>query len=318
MKDLLVKLRLDVEALTEPGERLVGHPGHHKARAWLLVRVREAGLSAYHEAYEWPYEVKGEHFANVLARLPGHEPELAPMLVAAHYDTCGLQPGADDNAAAIAILLNAVGELRRLSLRRDVIFAFFDAEEPPHSLSDSMGSIHYYRSQRKETTHFAMVLDLCGHDVPISGREDLLFITGTESASELLDVVRANNALPGLRTVAVRNDYIGDLSDHHAFRLDHRPYLFLTCGRWPHYHATTDTADRLNYAKMIHIGEYVVRTLAQVDSKPLEEQGEDTTPLEVALIREHLSPLTDQFGLDVKTRSDVDVVVHGAMSMFGV
>jgi hypothetical protein len=69
---------------------------------------------------------------------------------------------------------------------------------------------------------------------------------------------------------------------------------------------------------MIHIGEYVVRTLAQVDSKPLEEQGEDTTPLEVALIREHLSPLTDQFGLDVKTRSDVDLVVHGAMSMFGV
>ena len=32
------------------------------------------------------------------------------------------------------------------------------------------------------------------------------------------------------------NRYVGDLSDHHVFRVNKRPYLFLTCARWEHYH----------------------------------------------------------------------------------
>lgn len=280
--------------------------------------MRQAGLAPYHGHYEWGYEIGGQSFTNLLGKVPGVQPELPPMLIAAHYDTCGLQPGADDNAAAMAIALDIIEPIRKLGLRRDLILAFFDAEEPPHFLSEAMGSIHFYRHQRKEEVHFALVLDLCGHDVPIPGREELLFITGTESASELSDIVRNNAADSELRTVAVLNRYVGDSSDHHAFRLDDRPYLFLTCGRWQHYHAETDTPDRLNYAKMAKIADFAVQALAQADGKALTDRGKDTTPLEVELIRKHLSVLTEQFGLDVRSRSDVEMVVQGAMSMFGV
>ena len=48
------------------------------------------------------------------------------------------------------------------------------------------------------------------------------------------------------------------------------PYLFLTCGRWQHYHQPTDTPDRLDYAKMGRIRDYLVRlTEALAQSAPL-------------------------------------------------
>ena len=53
--------------------------------------------------------------------------------------------------------------------------------------------------------------------------------------------------------MATLNRNIGDMSDHHVFRQQGVPYVFLSCGRWEHYHAETDTPDRLNYAKMARI-----------------------------------------------------------------
>src|SRR5262245_38037450 len=118
-------LRRDVEALARPGERMVGSEGHREAREHLLDRVRELGLAPYHDSFEWSYHHGDQAFANVLARLPGTAPEQPPVLLAAHYDTCGRQPGADDNAAAVAILLAMVPVLRsRGALERDVILGF--------------------------------------------------------------------------------------------------------------------------------------------------------------------------------------------------
>lgn len=52
------------------------------------------------------------------------------------------------------------------------------------------------------------------------------------------------------------NEYVGDLSDHCIFRANGVPYLFLSCGRWRHYHAQTDTPEKLNYRKMARLTRY--------------------------------------------------------------
>ena len=62
-----------------------------------------------------------------------------------------------------------------------MILAFFDAEEPPHFLQPTMGSIRFYEDQLQDEIHCAVIMDLVGHDVPVQGLEDLLFITGMES-----------------------------------------------------------------------------------------------------------------------------------------
>lgn len=104
---------------------------------------------------------------NILAHLAGTEDQLAaaPLLIGAHYDAVGddppgglRHPGATDNAAAIAVLL----ELARLlphvpfSLRRSIVLVAFDAEEV-----GAYGS-HALARQYKSTEHAPLLLNLDG------------------------------------------------------------------------------------------------------------------------------------------------------------
>jgi hypothetical protein len=146
---------------------------------------------------------------------------------------------------------NVIGQVRD----RPVVVAFFDAEEPPYFQTSTMGSIRFYQDQRTGPVHSAIILDLVGHDVPVNGLENLLFITGSESDPGLETAIRHNEPDSGLHTVPTLNSYVGDLSDHHIFRENQRPYLLLTCGRWEHYHMRTDTPWQAEHGQDICGGE---------------------------------------------------------------
>jgi len=47
------------------------------------------------------------------------------------------------------------------------------------------------------------------------------------------------------------------------------PYLFLSCGRWQHYHEESDTPDKLNYSKMARITDYTVSLVRKMGSTAL-------------------------------------------------
>ena len=302
------RLRADVERLATSAGRMVGTPGHARACAYLCARLGDLALEPYGDRFDLPYS--GGELANVIARVPGRNRSLAPVLIAAHYDTCGPLPGADDNAAAVAIALELAARLRTLPAERDLIVALFDGEEPPHFLGNAMGSIHWYHHQRRDPIHCAIVLDLVGHDVPIAGKEDLVFVTGMESDPGL---VLDGLDRPGVRVQPVLNRYVGDLSDHHVFRKNERPYLFLSCGRWQHYHQPTDTPDKLNYAKMDAIAglaEGLIRKAGAAELGGPFGSG-DTLALETAGIRRH-------FGVPARRRWQVDAFVKLAMASFGV
>ena len=61
-------------------------------------------------------------------------------------------------------------KLSSISLDRDLIIAFFDAEEPPYFMTDAMGSIYFFSSQKTEEIACAIILDLMGHDVPVMNK----------------------------------------------------------------------------------------------------------------------------------------------------
>lgn len=311
-------LRADVEALATSEGRMYGTAGHAKARAYLVERLRELELEPLPGGegpggFELPYEVGDTPMCNVMGVVPGRDRSLAPLLVGAHYDTCGPLPGADDNAAAIAVALELAARLRRAPAPRDVIIALFDGEEPPHFHEQSMGSIYWYCHQRRTPVHMALILDLVGHDVPIPGRKQLLFIMGMESDPGLVPADLDELDTPGLRLQPALNRYVGDLSDHMIFRANKRPFLFLSCGRWRHYHCATDTPDRLNYTKMAAItdlcGKLVVRSALAELSGPFG-QG-DSLPVELAGVRRN-------FGLPLRSRADIDSFVGMAMSNFAI
>lgn len=112
--------------------RPVGSKDHLRAREYLAQRLRDLGLApAFGTDLVLPYSLL---FANIVARLPADKPPAAhgtTILLGAHYDTCDETPGANDNAAAVAIVLEATKHLALRPIARDIIVAFFDAEEPP-------------------------------------------------------------------------------------------------------------------------------------------------------------------------------------------
>jgi hypothetical protein len=317
------QIRADVIQLAQPEGRMVGTSGHDVAAEYLIERLSQLGIEPYIDgSFALPYETNGQRFVNLVGQIPGSDPSLPPVLLGAHYDTCGTYPGADDNAAAVAVVLAVARTLVQTQAERTVLFALFDAEEPPHFLESSMGSTRFYEDQRTGQIHCAIILDLVGHDVPVPGLSDLLFITGMESDPGLERVVQNCAPTDVIRTVPTLNQYVGDLSDHGIFRVNERPYLFLTCGRWDHYHAHSDTPDRLNYTKIAAITKYAQALIAQVSSSDLNGPFETYSTLETELrfLRQSVEPVVQRMGLPIslQSRQDVNGLIHFLTDQVGL
>jgi len=321
------QLREDVEAICFPRGRLVGSPGHKKARKVLCARLEEIGCVPFRgDSFELPYQRSGQSFCNLIGVIPGSKPQLPPLLVGAHYDSAIAAPCADDNAAAVAIALSTGEHIAAdRELERDLIIAIFDAEECPYFSTGSMGSQRFYEDQRGDRTiHAAIIMDLVGHDVsihssmlglvpqvggilsklpglsdrdiPLPVLHPLLFVTGTESHPDLPETLEDAGVTDGLKVIATLNSYVGDMSDHGVFRENGVPYFFLSCGHWAHYHQRSDTPDRLNYRKMERITRQVCGLLSSLDAQALKRRGNkarvcETLELEIASMRRSFGPL---------------------------
>jgi Zn-dependent M28 family amino/carboxypeptidase len=198
------------------------------------------------------------------------------IMVNAHYDHLGVfmgetYPGADDNAAAVAVVVETARLLqeRAAELRRSVIVASFDAEEPPFFLSAEMGSVQFVRQPTVplETIDLIVNLDLVGR--PVGSRllssdlQETTFVFGAESGSGLADII--HECADGVGGIApLRMAEVGgpDLSDHYAFRRAGVPWLFYTNGRDRMYHTPQDTADTVDPHRLVglthHLADLIV------------------------------------------------------------
>lgn len=335
----LDSLRRDVETLATPLGRMIGTKGHDLARQTLVERLHQLGLEPYRGAgFELPYYGERTSFCNIVGVLPGKSRTLPAVLVGAHYDSVFTAPFADDNAAAVAIALACAEQQQAVPRERDVVFAFFDAEEPPYFLTPLMGSIRFYEDERKPNGfQAALIMDLVGHDVALGipvleqlvpRARDFLFVTGADSGVAVRTALAKCSASTSLPVVAAPNEVVGDLSDHHVFRIHGVPYLFLSCGRWAHYHAATDTPDRLNYEKMARIAELLtslVRELAGADESSSEPTNAMVTAaqLEIDLLHKAfagaLPLLLQQIGLTrLKDRADVEAFARAVKQLAGL
>jgi hypothetical protein len=293
------EFREDVGAIALAEGRMVGSSGHARARAYLERRLVEVGLVPYGGAglalsYRSSLAPRVE-FQNLVGVIPGRDRRLAPVLIGAHYDSVIAAPSADDNAAAVALALSAAEILRATPRDRDIVLALFDAEEPPYFLGPAMGSVRFCADQADARGfHAALVMDLVGHDfaLPLPSLANLLVATGVESSRSLPDLLDVTPRSADLPLVVVQNDVVGDMSDHHAFRLGGVPYLFLSCGRWEHYHQPTDTPDKLAWSKMVLIRDYVVSLASGLaDARSLSPADPHTTAFEIRYLEKALGSL---------------------------
>lgn len=238
--------------------RCPGGEGHETAKAYLRELLDELGFEPLFDG-SWLQAVNrggtklGDNIGGIVR---GRSDRW--ILLGAHYDHFKGVPGADDNAAALAIVSDAARRLVPWKGRHSLVVCFFDLEEPPHFLGPTMGSVYFVEHGPLDLNRLtcAVVFDLCGHDVPIPGRKDAYFVLGAESSPDLIAVIRYLGSCPP-PVYMFADARIGDMSDHHAFRARGCPYLFFSCGQWEHYHRPTDTFDRLNLAKMQRLASYL-------------------------------------------------------------
>ncbi len=269
------RLRTDVEALTGlPGFRCFERPFDlDRAAEWARSALEESGLPVEKQEFA----VDGRWFRNFVA---SYGPDDAPILVVgAHYDVCGEQPGADDNASAVAGLLELARLLgrHRPELNHRIELALWPLEEPPNFRTPNMGSAVHANllAQRKADVRGMICLEMLGYfsDEPGSqsypapgmgllygSRGNSISVVGNGSswwftrrvkarmagATELpVKSINAPTAVPGV-----------DFSDHLNFWAHGWNAVMITDTaffRNPNYHLVTDTADTLDYERMAHV-----------------------------------------------------------------
>jgi aminopeptidase YwaD len=120
----------ELEKIRRRLENIVGErnpftrPKHLESTAQYISDQPEAmGLKVTRETVEF----EGTPSQNILAQTPGVTDHL--FVLAAHYDSVPNTPGADDNASAVAALLEIANVLSQTSHKKSLIFSAFTLEE---------------------------------------------------------------------------------------------------------------------------------------------------------------------------------------------
>ena len=100
----------------------------------LLNQTAEYIFSVFRQyadtVYYQPYQVEGITYKNVICRL-GSANNKPLVVIGAHYDVCGDQEGADDNASGVVGLLELARILSKEKLNYPVELVAYCLEEPP-------------------------------------------------------------------------------------------------------------------------------------------------------------------------------------------
>jgi len=90
------------------------------------------------------YEANGKEYKNVICRFGTKHEETT--VVGAHYDVCGDQEGADDNASGIVGLLELARMLKGQEVETQIEMVAYTLEEPPYFRTEKMGSYIHAKS----------------------------------------------------------------------------------------------------------------------------------------------------------------------------
>jgi len=109
--------------------RFVGSIAHRKTKEYLLEQLRQLGLEPMIQKSVVYSASRVAFIENIIAIIRGSANTKA-ILLAAHYDTVPLAPGANDDGSGVVAILETIRALRHHPpLKNDLIILFSDAEE---------------------------------------------------------------------------------------------------------------------------------------------------------------------------------------------
>jgi hypothetical protein len=108
--------------------------------------ISDAFVSCGLECEEQKWETEGNEYKNIIASW--QKKKKRRLIIGAHYDVAGDQPGADDNASAVAGLLETARMVSENHLELDygIDFVAYCLEEAPFFTTKDMGSYIHAKS----------------------------------------------------------------------------------------------------------------------------------------------------------------------------
>jgi aminopeptidase YwaD len=239
------------------------HPELEQAARYIQGELSSIGLEIQEDSFEW----EGKTHRNIVGMKRGRTSPDRVVILGAHYDTVPGSPGADDNASAIAVLLEVARNMEKISLGSTLKVVAFALEEYGYA-----GSLHYAEGakRRGEEIHGMISLEMVGFTGPRQDYPpymdpkvypavgDFIGIVGNENSKALLEVVRRTfkTRIPQLPSefLLVPGNGVGmeevRLSDHSPFWDRGFPALLVTDTaflRNPNYHLPSDTMETLDF-----------------------------------------------------------------------
>jgi Zn-dependent M28 family amino/carboxypeptidase len=279
-----LRLRAHLRALVGERHPLSSPVRLQQTERYLHDQFSQAGLSVTAQEFE----ALGGIYRNVIGTIdpapipPGAEP--SSLILAAHYDTVEGSPGADDNASALAVLLEVAHRLGPRRFRRPIRFIAFSLEE-----EGLLGSRAYaaHLAAAGQSLYGAVVLECVGYARDEEGSQKIppgvpiavptvgnfLAVIGNQHSAAFATMLShtVQQHVPVVPLIVPGNgELLPDTrrSDHTAFWEEGFPAVMLTDTanfRNPHYHRPTDTIETLNLTFMVSVADAVtaaVRTLA--------------------------------------------------------
>ena len=251
-----------------------GYPKLEQAAQYIEKEFLKTGLDVKEDHFEW----EGKSYKNIVAEKRGVTSPHRVLILGAHYDTVPGSPGADDNASAVALLLEVARNIQAVPLGSTVRLIAFSLEE-----YDYGGSAHYVEGLKKggEEILGMISVEMVGFTAPRQDYPpylnpkhypnvgDFIAIIGNERSKELLEKVcqsfKTNSPRLPLELLVVPGN--GEameearLSDHSPFWDQGLSALMVTDTgflRNPNYHLSSDRIETLNFEFMqkVAIGVY--------------------------------------------------------------
>jgi hypothetical protein len=214
---------------------------------------------------------------NMLAYVEGTDPDLKDevLIVTAHYDHIGRRGnsifnGADDNGSGTSTVLEiaqafTLAKQAGVGPRRSVLFMLVSGEE-----KGLLGSEFYVNHPLfpLENTIANINVDMVGRvDEKHAADPNYIYVIGSDRLSTTLHEI---NEAANDKYTQLELDYTYNAEDdpnRYYYRSDHYnfaergiPAVFYFNGTHADYHQDTDTVDKINFEKMVHIGQLVFYT----------------------------------------------------------
>ena len=245
----------------------------------------ESVLDGYgYGVWRQTYSCYGKSVSNLAAEKKGTDRGV--VIIGAHYDTVPGTPGADDNASAVAGLLELAKLNRESSNKKTLVFVAFANEEPPCFGSYNMGSMVYARHLRAQETPVEVMISLemigffrpeaiQSYPIPVMGlfypkTGDYVGVVGNFHSSRYVSFIKKGirkHSRIRSRSLTAPEFFGGiNLSDNYSFwRHGYRAVMVTDTSffRNKNYHQEQDTIDTLNFDSMAEVVRGLYGTLLE-------------------------------------------------------